>query len=121
MRCLTLAMVFCAGPVLADSPPTTCTTQADMAEMVDCSTYHLGLAERDLGVALTDLRSRFPHTATLLDQSQASWASYRDATCYYVADPSDYARGTEAILAEMQCKRRETRRRAASLRAMFSD
>jgi len=121
MRRLCLALSVIAHPGLADSPPATCDTQRDMAEMVDCSTYHLGLAERALGEALTDLRSRYPQTATLLDQSQASWASYRDATCYYVADPSAYARGTEAILHEMHCKRLETHRRAASLRAMFTD
>jgi uncharacterized protein YecT (DUF1311 family) len=116
-----LALVLIAAPAFADTPPSTCQTQSDIPEMVDCSTYHLGLAERDLGNALTDLRSRYPQTTALLDQSQASWASYRDATCYYVADPSDYARGTEAILDELYCKRRETERRAASLRAMFTD
>jgi uncharacterized protein YecT (DUF1311 family) len=119
MRRLALALI--AAPAFADTPPGTCETQANIPEMVDCSTYHLGLAERELGNALTDLRSRFPQTSTLLDQSQASWASYRDATCYYAADPSDYARGSESILIELSCKRTETERRAAALRAMFTD
>jgi uncharacterized protein YecT (DUF1311 family) len=121
MRCLALALILLAAPAMADTPPPSCATQADIPEMVECSTYHLGLAERDLGEALTDLRSRYPLTATLLDQSQASWASYRDATCYYVADPSAYARGSEAILAEISCKRLETQRRAATLRTMFTE
>jgi uncharacterized protein YecT (DUF1311 family) len=118
---LALPLALIAAPAFADTPPGTCDTQANIPEMVDCSTYHLGLAERELGEALTDLRSRFPQTATLLDQSQASWASYRDATCHYAADPSDYARGSESILIELFCKRTETKRRAAALRAMFTD
>ena len=121
MHRLSLALFLFALPGLAETPPATCATQRDLAEMVDCSTYHLGLAERELGKALTDLRGRYPQTATLLDQSQASWASYRDATCYYVADPSVYARGSEMILEELTCKRLETERRAATLRAMFTD
>ncbi len=110
-----------ALPALADSAPTSCETQRDMPEMVECSLYHLGLAEAELGAALTDLRSRFPQTATKLDQAQASWAVYRDATCYYAADPSDFARGSEAILTEISCKKAETLRRAADLRQMFTD
>ncbi|NJS39810.1 MAG: DUF1311 domain-containing protein [Rhodobacteraceae bacterium] len=116
-----LALLLSAATALADTPPGTCETQANIPEMADCLTYHLGLAERELGNALSDLRSRFPQTSTLLDQSQASWASYRDATCYYAADPSDFARGSESILIELSCKRTETERRAASLRAMFTD
>jgi uncharacterized protein YecT (DUF1311 family) len=105
----------------ADGRPTTCETQRDTAEMADCAYYSLGQAEAELGAALTDLRQRFPRTATQLDQAQASWAQYRDATCYYVADPSDYARGSESILAEIACKTTETRRRAAEVRRMFTD
>ena len=117
--CLLFALL--ALPAWADGPPTTCETQRDVPEMVNCSNYHLGLAEAELGAALTDLRSRFPQTATQLDQAQASWAVYRDATCYYAADPSDFARGTETILIEISCKRAETLRRAADLRQMFTD
>ncbi|AZL57615.1 DUF1311 domain-containing protein [Tabrizicola piscis] len=116
-----LSLALSTLPALADGPPSACTTQRDMVEMVACATHHLAMAERQLGEALTDLRSRFPQTATQLDHAQAAWASYRDATCYFVADPSDYGRGTEAILIELACKRSETLRRAADLRQMFTD
>ncbi|MBA3911805.1 MAG: hypothetical protein C0524_18495 [Rhodobacter sp.] len=117
--CLLFALVTRAA--LAEAPPTTCETQRDIPEMVDCSLFHLGKAERELGDALTVLRSRFPRTATQLDQAQAAWASYRDATCYYVAYPDDFGRGSESVLDELSCKKTETRRRAAELRKMFSD
>lgn len=81
----------------------------------------LALAKRDLGDAMTNFHSRFPQTATLLDQSQVSGASYRNATCYLVADPSAYALGSKAILAAMSCKRLETQRQTATLRATFTD
>jgi uncharacterized protein YecT (DUF1311 family) len=120
-RAALLSLALSAMPAAAQEAPATCDTQRDMAEMVACSTHHLGLAERELGAALADLRGRFPQTATDLDQAQAAWARYRDATCYYAADPSDYARGTEAILTELHCKRVEALRRAADLRQMFTD
>jgi uncharacterized protein YecT (DUF1311 family) len=105
----------------AEGPPSSCQTQRDTGEMADCGYYRLGLAEGELGAALADLRQRFPRTATQLDQAQASWSAYRDATCYFVADPSDFTRGTESILIEIACKTAETRRRAAEVRRMFTD
>jgi uncharacterized protein YecT (DUF1311 family) len=121
---LTLTCLFllsASAAARADGPPATCETQRDTAELADCAYYGLGLAEAELGAALADLRQRFPRTSTRLDQAQASWAQYRDATCYYVADPSDYARGTESILIEIACKTAETRRRATEVRRMFTD
>jgi uncharacterized protein YecT (DUF1311 family) len=114
--CLLLAL-----PASADLPPATCDTQRDMPEMIDCSTWYLGQAEAELGEALTDLRSRFPQTAAQLDAAQAAWSTYRDATCFYAVYPSDYGRGTEMVLDELSCKKSETLRRAAELRAMFTD
>lgn len=117
--CLLLTLLTC--PARAEGPPTTCETQRDIPEMVDCSLFHLGKAEGELGDALTALRSRFPQTATQLDQAQAAWASYRDATCHYAAYPYDFGRGSEAVLDELSCKKTETLRRAAELRLMFTD
>lgn len=116
-----LLFALAACPAWAEPPPTTCETQRDMAEMADCSLFHIGNAERDLGDALTTLRSRFAQTATQLDQAQAAWAIYRDATCYFAAYPYASGRGSEAVLDELYCKKTETLRRAAELRKMFTD
>ena len=86
-----------------------------MDEMIDCLLYHQGLAERDLGEALTILRSRYPQASNELDSAQADWSQYRESHCYFVAYPYGALSGSEARLDNVSCKTEMTRRRTAEL------
>jgi uncharacterized protein YecT (DUF1311 family) len=107
--------VLAVAPVLAETEPTTCQTQATTVEMLDCQRFRLAEAERVLAMAVEDARAAFPDYAHNLDPAQANWLRYRDAHCHFMV-AWDHG-GSIAPVNAMSCKIAETRRRTAELSA----